>query len=520
MPVSTYPSAVDYTLALQNPGNAFADARLRAATFTQGLLGPYGIAGSSAVVFHGVVENDDCALRCYTREDASTPERYAALGSYVTDNRLSEYVGNVTWFQEEVRVKGARWPVLKMPWIEGQQLNEYVAFLADGGNKIALRTLAARWLELINSLQRVRFAHGDLQHGNILVDQQGQLRLVDFDSVWIPPLQGQEAPTESGHTSYQSQAGTAKTRWGPYMDTFSGLVIYLALTALAKDPGLWPKFNNGDNLLFERDDFSPPFDTEVWKRLAELADPDINRLTGKLKDCCAPGWVASKSLQDTLSPKWWEPQNTPAPPTASAAGTAAGTTATATSTPPAGATGTGATTPLAATPWAAATTPLATTPGTGTTGTGATTPLAATTGTGATTPPTGTPASGGSTGSTAATTSIPWHQASGPQPSLPGSLPPPPKTPVQSAVAPQSGKLPSSTGSWHSAKPAATDGDGSWWATQQGKAPALPSAGAAAKKNQQPRRRNQEVVVAWVVFVLLMIVVGTVLAVALVHQHH
>ena len=52
-------------------------------------------------------------------------------------------------------------------------------------------------------MQRAEFAHGDLQHGNVLVDQEGQLRLVDFDSVWIPQLQGQPAPTESGHPNYQ-----------------------------------------------------------------------------------------------------------------------------------------------------------------------------------------------------------------------------------------------------------------------------------------------------------------------------
>jgi len=306
--VTTYPSAVDYTLALQNPTAAFADASLRTATFAQGLLGPYGIAGSSAVVFHAMVGTEEYALRCYTRQDASTPERYAALDSFVSAHALSKHVGIVTWYQDQVHVKGARWPVLKMEWIAGQQLNEYVGYLADNRNTAALRTLAERWLVLIGELQRVGFAHGDLQHGNILVDQQGQLRLVDFDSVWIPALQGQEPPTESGHPSYQSHGATPRSRWGPFMDTFSGLVIYLALTALARDPGLWPKFNNGDNLLFERADFVPSLDTEIWKSLAGLGDAEVDRVVGKLKECFAPGWTASKSLRDTLRSAWWEQQ--------------------------------------------------------------------------------------------------------------------------------------------------------------------------------------------------------------------
>jgi eukaryotic-like serine/threonine-protein kinase len=304
MPVNLrYPSAVDYTLALQHPAAAFNDPELRGAVFARGFMGPEGIAGSSAVVFRAAIGGTDYALRCYTRQDASTPERYDALDDYVTVARLSRYVGAVTWFDDEVLVKGHRWPVLTMEWIAGQHLNEYVGNLADEGNVAGLRMLANRWLALIVDLQQARFAHGDLQHGNILVDADRKLRLVDFDSVWLPPLQGQRPPTETGHPSYQPQSVTAAGRWGPLMDTFPGLVIYLALTALAKAPGLWGKLNNGDNLLFERRDFVPPHDTEVWTLLAGLRDPEIDRLAMKLMEFCAPGWTASTTLLQAVRPQ-------------------------------------------------------------------------------------------------------------------------------------------------------------------------------------------------------------------------
>ena len=448
--MTAYPSAVDYSLALQHPATAFADADLQAAEFTQGLLGPYGIAGSSAVVFHSVVAGEDCALRCYTREDASTPERYALLSAFVAENGLGKYVGSVTWYQEEVQVKGARWPVLKMAWIEGQQLNEYVGFLADGGHRGALRTLAGRWLELVSSLQDARFAHGDLQHGNILVDQQQQLRLVDFDSVWIPQLEGQEPPTESGHTSYQSQSGAGPSRWGPGMDTFSGLVIYLALTALATDPGLWAEFNNGDNLLFERDDFGPPCDTALWNRLAGLGDPEIDRIAARLKDCCAPAWAPSKSLRETLAKTWWE-HGTPAPSATPATAAVSATEVAETESP--------AEAPASASVTAPATPPA---------------------------PP-----------------ALTWYKtpaAGEPAPS-PESLPSAPTVPYQSTVAPQSGK-PSTGGS-----------GGPWYKepvkipptvtvpAPAGKAPAAAVKAAPAKKP----RRNPAVVTAWIVSALLLV---------------
>jgi eukaryotic-like serine/threonine-protein kinase len=429
--VTTYPSTGDYTLVLQNPETAFAVEDLRTATIEQGPLGPYGISGSSAVVFHASIGDDQYALRCYTRRDASTPERYAAFESYIAGKGLRKYIGNVTWYEEAVRVKGASWPVLKMEWIAGQQLNEYASYLADNGNRAALRTLSARWLELLSDLQGASFAHGDLQHGNILVDQRGHLRLVDFDSVWIPPLQGQAAPAESGHPSYQPQAGPAQSRWGPFMDTFSGLVIYLALVALAADPGLWPKFNNGDNLLFERSDFAPPFETDVWKHLRDLSDPDVDRTISKLKGCCQPAWVASQTVRDVLKPAWWDQPGGSAP------------------------TGTSADTPQTTSPTTAKTTPTAAK--------------------WYEAPAPSKPAAPGKP-------AVP-SQATAPA----GSLPPPLSTPYQSTLAPQSAApLPSSTISpGNTTSRGKTTSQQSWWTQQQSKAPAGKVPNAPAKPQSQ-----------------------------------
>ena len=130
-----------------------------------------------------------------------------------------------------------------------------------------------------------------------MVDQEGQLRLVDFDGVWIPQLAGQAPPTEFGHPNYQHPLVHVWDRW---LDTFSALVIYLSLTALGKDPGLWLALYNSKNLLFAKNDFFPPFKTEAWKQLAALGDPQVDELARRLQECCFPDWVSAKSLEMTL----------------------------------------------------------------------------------------------------------------------------------------------------------------------------------------------------------------------------
>jgi eukaryotic-like serine/threonine-protein kinase len=320
--MTTFPVAGDYYKAVQAPGRAFTVPKLQTAQFVWDSLGPTLARGSSAVVFQAAVDGSPQALRCYIRNDASSRDRYSALSAYLASHDLGPHVSGTIWMDAAIRVNSATWPVLQMGWIDGRTLNEYVDFLVAGSNVAALTTLAARWRDMVALLQNSSFGHGDLQHGNVLVDQEGQLRLVDFDGVWIPQLAGQSPPTEYGHPNYQRPGLREWERW---LDTFSALVIYLSLVALSKDPALWLALYSSKNLLFSRTDFFAPYETEVWKQLAALRDPQVDELTRRLKECCAADWVAAASLETTLDQRasapapapWWKQQSvTPAAPPA------------------------------------------------------------------------------------------------------------------------------------------------------------------------------------------------------------
>ena len=308
--MTTYPAAGDYYKAVQAPARVFTVPKLQAAEFVWDSLGPTLARGSSAVVFQASVEGQPQALRCYIRNDASSRDRYSALDAYLTANDLSPYVSGTTWLDGAIQVNRATWPVLTMDWIDGRTLNEYVDFLVASSNTAALTTLAAKWRALVALLQSSEFAHGDLQHGNIMVDQDGRLRLVDFDGVWIPQLAGQSPPTEFGHPNYQHPLHHVWNRW---LDTFSALVIYLSLVALGKDPALWLALYNCKNLLFAKSDFFPPFKTEAWKQLAAMGDPQVEELVRRLQECCDPDWVSTKSLEMTLDQQAVTPARQPIP---------------------------------------------------------------------------------------------------------------------------------------------------------------------------------------------------------------
>ena len=133
----------------------------------------------------------------------------------------------------------------------------------------------------------------------------------------IPQLAEHPPPSEYGHANYQHPA---RRDWGRWLDTFSALVIYLSLVALSKDPSLWLALYNSKNLLFAKADFFPPFETQAWKQLAALHDPQVDELTRRLQECCAADWVPDRSLEMTLAQppaapepsaipaelRWWE----------------------------------------------------------------------------------------------------------------------------------------------------------------------------------------------------------------------
>jgi hypothetical protein len=155
---------------------------------------------------------------------------------------------------------------------------------------------------MVRSLQTAEFAHGDLQHGNVLVDDSGHLRLVDFDCAWLNGFDASSAPSESGHRNYQR----TDTSWGRWMDTFPGLVVHTSLLALAKKPSLWEEMHNGENLIFESKDFVPPYNGRVWREIDVLQDQQLMKAATRLRQCCDPSWSADGGLESILGQQWWE----------------------------------------------------------------------------------------------------------------------------------------------------------------------------------------------------------------------
>lgn len=277
-----FPTGANYVEALQNPTLCFEDPDLKHGTVQQSpVLGPKAISGNFASVFSITAPGGQrYALKCFTRDSSTLEARYQAISKALADltpSGLSQpWPVGIEYLPRGVLVAGEWYPSLKMAWVEGTSLITWVE--RNVRDAAAVLRTAERFAALVADLERVGIAHGDLQHGNLLVAADSTLRLVDYDGMYVPALKGQGA-TENGHRNYQSPTRTSAD-FGPAMDRFSAWIIYLSLVAIATDPTIWDQLhdNDGEFLILKEDDFKEPRSSLAWSLLLTHSDPALRAL--------------------------------------------------------------------------------------------------------------------------------------------------------------------------------------------------------------------------------------------------
>ena len=269
-----WPTPQDYNEAVQNPRSVFVDGELRSGQPELDRLGlPRPRSGSFACVYKIECPGRAWAAKCFTTEVNDQQERYEAIDRHLAQARLP-YTVAFGYQPQGLRVKGRAYPLLKMEWVRGVSLS---AFIGDNlSNPALLGALAKKWLAMLKALQQAEIAHGDLQDRNVLV-VGGDLRLVDYDGMFVPALAGRFS-NEVGQRNFQHPSRT-NIDYGPYLDNFSGWVVYASLVALSDRPELWHRYQGGDEcLLFRRDDFEHPETSAVLRDLNRSANGNLRVL--------------------------------------------------------------------------------------------------------------------------------------------------------------------------------------------------------------------------------------------------
>lgn len=275
----TWPTPQDFNEAVQNPSTNFSDEELKKGETDLNALGlPRAITGAFASVYRIHSAERDFAVRCFLHDIKDQDERYFELSNFIRNDEL-KYAVNFEYITRGINVRGDWYPILKMEWVEGTGLDQYLMQNVHSKNQV--QWLTQKFITMTGDLHERGIAHGDLQHGNILLVDD-EIKLVDYDGMFVPPLDGLKS-NELGHPNYQHPRRTPR-HFGAFLDNFSTWVIYVSLSCLARDRELWMRLNGGDEcLLFRQTDLSNPSQSYSFAFLDQHRDAEVRQLAQILK---------------------------------------------------------------------------------------------------------------------------------------------------------------------------------------------------------------------------------------------
>lgn len=267
----------DIIVAIENKDHFVLDGFVRQGKFLtnrNGQLQRY--VGGFTAVFPVEVNQEKWAFRCWHTEMGNVRRRFEKIASAISNSK-AKYLCDFAYVDEGIIVKGKRYPTTRMRWVEGQTIKEYIC--ANANNPKKLNALAQRFVEMVQDMHKHGLAHGDLQHGNIIIDKSGEPYLVDYDSFYCPDLKG-ESDIITGLADYQHPSRKNNVLANEKLDYFSELVIYLSILAIAEQPSLVQKYKveNSERMIFSVSDYRDIKHSAIYADLLQLS-PNIHQLS-------------------------------------------------------------------------------------------------------------------------------------------------------------------------------------------------------------------------------------------------
>lgn len=286
------PTIPNIRTSVENKDVLVLDNHAKNGTFERDARGRLiAYTGGFSVVFpYKTANREKWAFRCWHSDIKNSKKRYETISDAIKKAKLS-FLCEFQYIDKGINVEGNIYPTTRMRWIDGITIKDYIC--QNRNSKGLLIALANKFLKMTQALHSRSLAHGDLQHGNILVDKNHQLYLVDYDSFYCPRLKG-EADTVTGLADYQHPARKSNKSISEKLDYFSELIIYLSILAIAEDPSLADKYKvaDADRLLFSKEDFVDIKNASIYKDIYSLGN-EFPRMLAVLED-----YLGHRSIDD------------------------------------------------------------------------------------------------------------------------------------------------------------------------------------------------------------------------------
>ncbi len=280
-----YPQIQDYDRVMKSPDRFLFDQYLQKGKTAKTKSGSIlGFSGGFSRAYPLWCNGKKLGIRCWTKNPGECKKRYEQIKNHQS-NYPSPYLINCNYFEKGISVNNEVYPILSMDWVNGISLDNFLDKYISIPKVTIL--LAEEFLNIVKDLHQKKYVHGDIQHGNIIIDfpiHPVKMTLIDYDSMIVPGVESSKS-TVVGVESYQHPLRSKNVIRHEKMDYFSEIVIYISLLVYAEQPDLWKK-GQDHGLLFTEDDFiNPNSDKSVFQNLKHLPRK-IRYLLDILKQYC------------------------------------------------------------------------------------------------------------------------------------------------------------------------------------------------------------------------------------------
>lgn len=282
------PSCSDYSTSIV-VSNLIKTAKLNSGSPEMYKGRPVKYTGGFCIVFPYIANGNKYAVRCWHAFLEGAEERTKKISMTLQKINLPYFVG-FEYINDGIVTPQGIQPIVVMDWVNAKPLKKYISeHLRDSS---CIQSLAHNFSRMVKDLHNHNISHGDLQHGNIMVKDDGSLVLVDYDSMYVPALKGWSDEI-SGLAGYQHPARWKNKELSPKADYFSELVIYTSLKALVEHPDLWNDLDmeDTDTMLFSAEDIKSGGTTPIFTILESTSS--CQNLCAKIKD-----FLSRESIED------------------------------------------------------------------------------------------------------------------------------------------------------------------------------------------------------------------------------
>lgn len=244
---------------------------------------PVMSSGNFAVVFKmiDINENKHFAMKCFLRDQIGREDSYLRICEeleFVESSYLlkTEYLPGEL-FVDTNQCDETEYPVLLMEWVEGCTLG---AFISDNyTDSFRISQVAYNFSKMASWLLSQDFAHGDIKPDNIIVKDNGNLVLVDYDGMYVPSMKGSVA-RENGSPNFRHPGRTNKD-FDEHIDDFALAALNLTLKVLSLNFDAFSTIVANDYCIFSESDYRDIYNAEgLYYIESQLKNSELQKLWG------------------------------------------------------------------------------------------------------------------------------------------------------------------------------------------------------------------------------------------------